>query len=98
MINGAKAPDLPDYPFNSQLKLTAINTPSFGGQLKLTAINTPSFRGSFMRGIFPKNRLSWCYRSLSSLRPGPFPFRTIIIFDLPMVCREASAMEVPPVK
>jgi len=30
MINGAKAPDLPNYPFNSQLKLTAINIPSFG--------------------------------------------------------------------
>jgi len=29
MINGAKAPDLPNYPFNSQLKLTAINIPSF---------------------------------------------------------------------
>jgi len=32
MINGAKAPDLPDYPFNSQLKLTAINIPSFGSR------------------------------------------------------------------
>jgi len=32
MINGAKAPDLPNYPFNSQLKLTAINIPSFGGR------------------------------------------------------------------
>ena len=32
MINGAKAPDLPNYPFNSQLKLTAINTPSFACQ------------------------------------------------------------------
>jgi hypothetical protein len=30
MINGAKAPDLPNYPFNSQLKLAAINIPSFG--------------------------------------------------------------------
>jgi hypothetical protein len=29
LINGAKAPDLPDYPFNSQLKLSAINIPSF---------------------------------------------------------------------
>ena len=29
MINGAKAPDLPNYPFISQLKLTAINIPSF---------------------------------------------------------------------
>jgi hypothetical protein len=26
---GAKAPDLPYDPFNSQLKLTAINTPPF---------------------------------------------------------------------
>jgi len=32
MINGAKAPDLPNYPFNSQLKLTAINIPSFACQ------------------------------------------------------------------
>jgi hypothetical protein len=32
MINGAKAPDLPNYPFNGQLKLTAINIPSFACQ------------------------------------------------------------------
>ena len=32
LINGAKAPDLPNYPFYSQLKLTAINIPSFACQ------------------------------------------------------------------
>jgi hypothetical protein len=29
LINGAEAPDSPYYPFNSQLKLTAMNSPSF---------------------------------------------------------------------
>ncbi len=28
-MHGAKAPDSPEYPINSQLKLTAINIPSF---------------------------------------------------------------------
>ena len=39
LINGAKAPDSPDYPFNSQLKLTAINIPLFDCQPLIRIIN-----------------------------------------------------------